>query len=108
MVRNLIAEKSTDLRLIDIESALRMVDHSALTKDGIHFNTQQCRQRIVDAFQAKIEEMVADLRTVVNPVTRDSPTGRTRSPVPQQLANRLEPFGDGSECYPAHSQLGCE
>ena len=36
--------------------------------------------------------MEAELRTVVNPVTRDSPAGRTRSRVPQQLANRLVPL----------------
>ena len=45
-----------------------MVDHSALTRDGIHFNTQQCRQWINDAFQTKIEEMKTELRTVVNPL----------------------------------------
>ena len=42
--RNLSAENSNYLRLMDIENALRVVGHSALTKDRIHFNTQQARQ----------------------------------------------------------------
>ena len=40
MIRNLTAENPNELRLMDVESALRMVDHGALTRDGIHFNTQ--------------------------------------------------------------------
>ena len=55
MIRNLIAKSPNELRLIDIESALRMVDHNALTRDGIHFITQQGRKWIKDAFQTKIE-----------------------------------------------------
>ena len=91
MVRNLIAEKSNELRLMDTDSAVRMVDHSALTR--IHFNTQQGgRQWICDAFQTKIEEMEAELQTMVNPMARGSPAGMVRSRMPQPLASRLGPL----------------
>ena len=69
---------------MDVESALRMVDHGA-------FNTQPGIQCMNDEFQTKIEEMEAELRTMVNPVARGSPDGRVRSHVPQPLANRLGP-----------------
>ena len=74
---------------MDVESALRMVDHGALTRDGIHFNTQPGKHWMNDAFQAKIEEMEAELGTMVNPVARGSPAGRVKSHVPRPLANRL-------------------
>ena len=75
---------------MEIERALRMVvKHSALTRDGIHFNSQKGRQWINDALQTNIEEMEGELRTMINPVTRDSPAGRVRSRVCQTLANCL-------------------
>ena len=55
VVRNLTAENPSELRLMDVESALRMVDHGALTRDGIHFNTQSGIQWMNDAFQTRIE-----------------------------------------------------
>ena len=82
MIRNLTAENPNELRLMDVERALRMVDHGALPRDCIHFNTQPGIHWINDAFQTKIEEMEAELRTMVNPVTRGSPAGRVRSHVP--------------------------
>ena len=74
---------------MDVENTLRMVDHGALAMDGIHFNTQPGVQWINDAFQSRIEETEAEVRTMVNPVTRGSPAGRVRSFVPQALVNRL-------------------
>ena len=75
-----------------VENALRMVDHGALTRDGIHLNTQPRIQWINDAFQTRIEEMEAELRTRVKAVKRGSPAGRVRSHVLQPLANGLGPL----------------
>ena len=55
MVRNLIRSNPGELRLMDLENALRTTDHLALTRDGIHFNTLQGRRWINDAFQTRIE-----------------------------------------------------
>ena len=92
MIRNLTAENPNELRLMDVQNALRMVDHSALTRDGIHFNTQQGIEWINDPFQTRIEEIEAEVRTMVNPVARGSPAGRVRFHVPHPLANRLGPL----------------
>ena len=70
MVRNLIAENSNELRLMDIESAMRMVDYRALRRDRIPVNNKQGRQLINETFQTKIEVMEAELQTMVNPGTR--------------------------------------
>ena len=72
MIRNMTTEDPNELRLMDAESALRMVNHSALMRDVIHFNTQPGIQWINDAFQTRIEKMEAELRTMVNPVARGS------------------------------------
>ena len=92
MIRHLTAENPNELRLMDVENALRMVDHGALTRDVIHFNTQPGIQRINDAFQTRIEEMEAELWKMVNPGARGSPAGRARSHVPQPLAKCLGPL----------------
>ena len=92
MARNLNEDNPSELRLMDIESALRMMDHGALTRDGIHFNTQQGIQWMNDAFQTRIEEMETELRTIFNPVARGSPAGRVESHVPRPLANCLGPL----------------
>ena len=92
MTRNLTRENPSELRLMDVEDAMRVVDHGALTRDGIHFNTHPGIQWINDTFQTRIEEMEAELRTMVYPVARGSPAGRVESLVPQPLANRLGPL----------------
>ena len=92
MIRNLTTGNHNELRLMDVANTLRMVDHGALTKDGIHFNTRPGIQWINDAFQTRIEEMEAELRIMVNPVTRGSPACRVRSYVPQAFVNRLGPL----------------
>ena len=69
-----------------------MVDHSALTRDGIHFITQQGRQSVNDTVQTKIEELEAELQTLVNPMARGSPADRMRSRMLQPQASRLGPL----------------
>ena len=41
MIRNLVRSNPGELRLLDLENTLRMIDHIALTRDGIHFNTHR-------------------------------------------------------------------
>ena len=48
MTRSLVRSNPSELRLMDLENMLRMVDHLALTRDGIQFNTQQGRRWIND------------------------------------------------------------
>ena len=51
MTRSLVRSNPSELRLMDLENMLRMTDHLTLTRDGIHFNTQQGRRWINDVFQ---------------------------------------------------------
>ena len=44
MTRCLVRSNPGDLRLMDLENQPRMIDHLALTRDGVHFNTQQGRR----------------------------------------------------------------
>ena len=53
MTRGLVESNPGGLRLMDLENMLRMIDHLALTRDGIHFNTQQGRRWIKDVFQTQ-------------------------------------------------------
>ena len=39
MIRSLVRSNPSELRLIDLENMLRMIDHLALTRDCIHLNT---------------------------------------------------------------------
>ena len=106
MVRNLTAENPSELRLMDVESALRMVDNGALTKDSLDFNTKPGIQWMSDAFQTRIEEVETELRTMVNPVARGSPAGR-QGEIPRASAAN-ESSGNSShrgERGAAHSQL---
>ena len=50
MIRSLVRNNPGELRLLDLENMLRMIDHIALTRDGIHFNTQRGRHWINDVF----------------------------------------------------------
>ena len=43
MIRNLVGNNPGELRLLDLENMLRMIDHIALTRCGIHFNIQRGR-----------------------------------------------------------------
>ena len=93
MTRGLVRTNPSELRLMDLENMLRMVDHLALTSDGIHFNTQQGRHWINDVFQTQLREMEQELRTTSS-LARTSSTGggRVRGNVPEPLANRLGPL----------------
>ena len=87
MTRSLVRSNPSELRLMDLENMLRMVDHFALTRDGIHFNTQQGRHWKNDVFQTQLREMEQELRT-----TSSSGGGRVRDNVPESLTNRLGPL----------------
>ena len=56
MTRGLVRNNPGELRLMDLENMLPMIDHLALTRDGIHFNTQQGRRWINDVFQTQVLE----------------------------------------------------
>ena len=60
LIRNLTTGNPNELRSMDVESTLRMVAHSALTKIRIHFDTQPGIQWIQDALQTRLEEMAED------------------------------------------------
>ena len=90
MTRGLVRSNPGELRLLDLENMLRMIDHLALTRDGIHFNTQQGRRWINDVFQTQLREVEQELRTT-NSLAWTSLTGggRVRGNVPESLINRL-------------------
>ena len=78
---------------MDLENMLRMVDHLALTRDVIQFNTQQGRHWLNGVFQTQLREMEQELRTTSS-LARTSSTGggRVRGNVPESVANRLGPL----------------
>ena len=92
MVGNLVAENPSELRLMEIENTLRMVDHHALARDGMLFNTQQGIQWINGAFQTKIKGLEAELQTIAIPATSGGPSGRIATQQIQQLADHLRPL----------------
>ena len=94
MTRSLVRSNPSELRLMDLENMLRMIDHLALTRDGIHFNTQQRRRWINDVFQEQLREMEQELRTSSS-LARTSSTGggRVRGKMPESLAD-----GNGCSC----------
>ena len=93
MIRSLVRSNPSELRLMDLENMLRMIDHLALTRDGIHFNTQQGRRWINDVFQTQLREVEQELG-MTNSLAWTSSTGggRVRGSVPESLANRLGPL----------------
>ena len=93
MTRSLVRSNLSELRLMDLENMLRMIDHLTLIRDGIHFNTQQGRRWINDVFQTQLREMEQELRTTSS-LARTSSTGagRVRGNVPESLANRHGPL----------------
>ena len=70
MTRNLVRSNPSELRLMDLENMLRMIDHLALT-------TQQGRRWINDVFQTQLREVEQELRTT-NSLARTSSTGGGR------------------------------
>ena len=80
IIRNLVRSNPGELRRMDLQITLRMTDHLALTRDGLHFITLHGRRWIDDAFQTKIEELEEELRTTVS-LARTSSKGLSRSPI---------------------------
>ena len=92
MTRNLVTSNRSDLRLMDLENTLRMIDHLALTRDEIHFNAAQGRRWTNDVFQTKNEEMEQELRTIDSLARNSSNRGsRLRGNVLQPLASHHGP-----------------
>ena len=93
MTRSLVRNNPGELRLLDLENMLRMTDHIALTKDGVHFNTQRGRHWINDVFQTQLREVEQESRATGS-LARTNLTGgsRIRATVPESLANRLGPL----------------
>ena len=93
MTRSLVRNNPGELRLLDLENMLRMTDHIALTKDGVHFNTQRGRHWINDVFQTQLREAEQESRATGS-LARTNSTGgsRIRAAVPESLANRLGPL----------------
>ena len=94
MIRNLVRSNPGELRLLDLENTLRMIDHIALTRDGIHFNTQRGRHWMNDVFQTQLREMEQESRATSSLARTSSTTGgsRIRGIVPESLVNRLGPL----------------
>ena len=94
MICNLVRSNPGELRLLDLENTLRMIDHIALTRDGIHFNTQRGRYWMNDVFQTQLREMEQESRASSSLARTSSTTGgsRIRASVPESLVNRLGPL----------------
>ena len=93
MIRSLVRNNPGELRLLDLENMLRMIDHIALTRDGIHFNTQQGRHWINDVFQTQLREVEQESRATSSLAWTSSTGGnRIRASVPESLVNRLGPL----------------
>ena len=103
MIRNLVRSNPGGLRLMDLEITLRMTDHLALTRNGIHFKKLQGRRWINDVFQTRIEEKEGELRTTDSLAwTSLTGGGRVRGNVPEPLASRLRPLvTEASSSVPA-------
>ena len=73
---------------------LLMIDHIALTRDGIHFNTQRGRHWVNDVFQTQLREMEQESRATSSLARTSSTTGgsRIRASVPESLVDRLGPL----------------
>ena len=97
MIGSLVRNNPCELRLLDLENMLRMIDHIALTRDGVHFNTQRGRHWINDVFQTQLRKVEQESRATGS-LARTSSTGgsRIRATVPESLVNRLGGLESGS------------
>ena len=91
MTRSLVRNNPGELRLLDLENMLRMTDHIALTKDGVHFNTQRGRHWINDVFQTQLREAEQESRATGS-LARTNSTGgsRIRATVEQNNRNNSQ------------------
>ena len=87
-IRSLVRNNPGELRLLDLAGS-----HIALTRDGIHFNTQQGRHWINDVFQTQLREVEQESRATSS-LAWTSLTGgnRIRASVPESLVTRLGPL----------------
>ena len=86
MTRSLVGNNPGELRLLDLENI-------ALTRDGIHFNTQQGRHWINDVFQTQLREVEQESRATSSLAwTSSTGGGRIRGSVPESLVNHLRPL----------------
>ena len=93
MTRSLVRNNTGELRLLDLENMLRMIDHIALIRDGIHFNTQQWRHWINDVFQKQLREVEQESRATSSLAwTSSTGGGSIRGSVPESLVNHLGPL----------------
>ena len=93
MTRSLVRNNPGELRLLDLENMLRMIDHIVLTRDGIHFNAQQGRHWINDVFQTQLRDVEQESRATSSLAwTTSTGGGRIRGSVPESLVNRLGPL----------------
>ena len=102
MIRGLVRNNPGELRLMDLENKLRLIDHLALTRDGIHFNTQQGRRWINHIFQTQLREVEHELRAT-NSLAWTSSTGgvRKRGNIPESLGPLETETGIASPVAPS-------
>ena len=101
MTRRLVRNNPGKLRLMDLGSMLRMIDHIALTRDGIHFNTQRGRHWVNDTFQTQLREVEQELKATSSLAWTSSTGGsRVRGSVPESLCQPPGAPGnvDGYSC----------
>ena len=93
MICSLVRNNPGELRLLDLENMRRMIDHIALTRDGVKFNTQQGRHWINDVIQTQLREVEQESRAISSLAWTSSTGGnRIRASVPESLVNRLGPL----------------
>ena len=93
MTRGVVRNDPGELRRMDLENMLRMIDHLAFTRDGIDLNTQKGRRWINVVFQTQLREVEQEMRAT-NSLAWTSSTGggRVSGNVPGSLVNRLGPL----------------
>ena len=110
MTRSLVRNNPGELRLLDLEKMLRMIDHIALTRDGIHFNTQQGRHWINDVFQTQLREVEQESSATSSLAwTSSTGGGRVRGSAPiTPSSNVRERLGTDPppRAQPLESRLG--
>ena len=65
MIRRLVRNNPGDVRFIDLENTVQIIDHRALNRDEIYLKTQHGRLWINGAFQTEVEDL-EELRTIVS------------------------------------------
>ena len=107
MIHSLVRNNPGELRLLGLENMLRMIDHIALTRDGIHFNTQRGRHWVNDVFQTQLREVEQESRATSS-LARTSSTGgnRIRASVPESLVIRLGPLATVAPSSNVRERLG--